>query len=120
VVAALIILGVLWFLNRGGDNNGSNSGTDPDATAEKHLTGRFISWEPVDDSSGYAVFSVTNNGTSRATATCTIKVENDFGDFGFDYLVGEPVDPGETIRGRVALDVGEGSFTINHGEVTDC
>ena len=117
----VIVVGAYLLFGRGGsgdnDDNGSDGGTAP---AAKHLTGEFVLWEPVDDAHGYAYFTVTNNGTTTETAECTIKVDNDFGNFGFDYLVGERVGPGETISGKVALDVGEGSFLINHGEVTDC
>jgi hypothetical protein len=104
----------------GGDGGGGDGGNGGNGAEEKNLTGTFIRWEPVDDARGYAYFSVTNHGSTEALAECTIKVSNDFGNFGFDYLVGEPVGPGETINGRVALDVGEGSFLINEGEVTNC
>jgi hypothetical protein len=63
---------------------------------------------------------VTNNGSTTATAECTVRVSNDFGNFGFDFMVGEEVPPGETISGRMALSVGGGSFLIDDGEVTDC
>ncbi len=42
-------------------------------------------------------------------AECTVKVSNDFGNFGFDYMAGEELAPRETMSGRMALDVGEGS-----------
>jgi hypothetical protein len=94
-----------------GDSNG-NSGAG--------LSGLFIEWVPVSDSNGYAYFSVTNSGGTTATATCTIKVSNDFGNFGFDILSGESVGPGETISGKMPLSVGEGSYLINKGAVSDC
>jgi hypothetical protein len=75
---------------------------------------------PVDDAHGYAFFSVTNSGGVTQTATCTITVQDDFGDFGFDYLVGETVGPGQTITGKIPLSVGKGSFLINRGTVKDC
>ena len=65
-------------------------------------------------------FSITNSGAETATAKCFIRVQDDFGDFGFDGLVGEEVGPGQTITGRIPISVGTGSFLINHGEVTDC
>ena len=42
------------------------------------------------------------------------------GNFGFDILVGEPIEAGETISGRIPIDVGEGALLINEGEVEDC
>ena len=114
----LILIGVIGVavivaaIGGGGDD-------DPPARSS-NLVGRFLRWEPVDESSGYAYFEVENRGSSSATATCSIRVSNDFGDFGFDSLVGERVAAGDTLTGRVALDVGEGSFTINKGTVTDC
>jgi hypothetical protein len=120
----IVLLGGLAALGfygciRGGDDSTTPAARTPEP-ATKHLVGTFLRWEPVDDSRGYAYFKITNNGSTTETAKCTIKVENDFGNFGFDYLVGESVPAGDTIRGRIALDVGEGSFLIDRGEVTDC
>ena len=39
---------------------------------------------------------------------------------GFDCRVGEDVPAGQTITGRIAINVGEGSFLIDKGTVTDC
>jgi hypothetical protein len=120
---ALVAVVVVAYLAVGrGNSGGSDSATPPPAApaAVSHLTGTFLRWEPVDEQNGYAYFSITNTGTSTETATCTISVENDFGDFGFDILVGEPVGPGETISGNIPISVGEGSFLINKGEVTNC
>jgi hypothetical protein len=120
---ALVAVVVVAYLVVGrGNSGGSDSATPPPAApaAVSHLTGTFLRWEPVDEQNGYAYFSITNNGTTTETATCTISVENDFGDFGFDILVGEPVGPGETISGNIPISVGEGSFLINKGEVTNC
>jgi hypothetical protein len=85
-----------------------------------HLTGEFVRWEPVDEQNGYAYFSITSTGSATEVATRTIRVSNDFGNFGFDSLVGEEVGPGHTISGFIPMSVGEGSFLINEGEVTDC
>ncbi len=93
---------------------------DLQPAAAKNLTGTFDHWEPVDDGHGHAYFAVTNNGSAAATAECTVQVRDDFGDFGFDSLVGETVEPGKTITGRMALSVGKGSFLINSGSVTNC
>lgn len=84
------------------------------------ITGTFVRWQSVDDKNGYAHFTITNNGTVPATAKCSISVRNDFGNFGFDSLVGEVVQPGETISGRIPISVGSGSKLINQGEVEDC
>jgi hypothetical protein len=118
---AIVFMAVLGVL-LGACDTGGGSGPEPTPkpTPAKHLSGKFIRWEPVDDAHGYAYFSVTNHGNKVAVAECTISVENDFGNFGFDYLVGERIKPGKTLRGRVPLDVGEGSFSINRGEVKDC
>jgi hypothetical protein len=115
----LAVLGIAWYIGQS-NSAGAPGAADTPPPAAKHLTGTFIRWEPVDDAHGYAYFSVTNNGTTTETATCTVKVSNDFGNFGFDYLVGETVGPGDTISGRIPLSVGEGSYSVNHGEVTDC
>lgn len=84
------------------------------------IVGAFVRWQSVDDRNGYAYFTLTNTGSTPATATCTISVRNDFGNFGFDFLVGEIVQPGETVSGRIPISVGSGSRLINSGEVTDC
>ena len=114
VLVMAIALGVLGALS-GGTSGGSGS-----SGGGAHLTGTFLGWEPVDEGHGYARFSITNSGTETATAKCFIRVQDDFGDFGFDGLVGEEVGPGQTITGRIPIGVGTGSFLINHGEVTDC
>jgi hypothetical protein len=111
LIAVLVGVGILISILNGGSGSGSGS---------SNLTGRFIRWEAVDDARGYAYFEVTNRGSQTATAECTIRVRNDFGNSGFDILVGEQVPAGETISGRIALDVGEGSFLIDQGEVTNC
>ena len=115
IVVVLLVVGYASGAGKGssGGSSGGNSGAN-------HLTGKFVDWVPVDEANGYAFFSITNSGTSTETATCTIRVKNDFGNFGFDYLVGEEVGPGQTVTGKLPLRVGEGSFLINHGEVTDC
>lgn len=84
------------------------------------LTGKFVRWEAVDARRGYAYISVTNSGPVAGTAKCTVSVKNDFGNFGFEFLTGVVVQPGETASGRVAIDVGSGSPLINSGTVTDC
>jgi hypothetical protein len=120
VVAFLVWL---LFLRGGGGGAGeTDDRNDPEPTAEppSNITGEFLRWEPVDEANGYAYFSITNHGPTDDVAECSVSVSNDFGDFGFDILAGEPVKTGETIEGRMAIDVGEGSFLINEGEVTDC
>lgn len=92
----------------------------PTPRATSPIVGTFLRWEAVDDKRGYAYFKITNNGTAPATAKCSIRVRNDFGNFGFDSLVGEVVQPSQTITGRIPISVGEGSRLINQGEVTDC
>lgn len=116
LIGLLVLLGIIVAnQNSSGSSDRSNR-----STTNSNLVGRFVSWEPVDDSSGYANFTITNRGSSSATAECSVRVSNDFGDFGFDSMVGERVPAGEAIALRMALDVGEGSFTINDGEITDC
>lgn len=110
----LVVLGLIGAFVAGCDGGGGA------AQETKHLSGTFLSWLPVDEGHGYAYFSIKNDGTTAATAKCMISVKNDFGDFGFDALVGEAVGPGQTIKGRVPLSVGKGSFLINAGEVKDC
>ena len=110
-----IVLVVLIAYVSGAGKGGTGGGT-----AGGNLTGNFVKWVPVDDAHGYAYFSITNTGSTAATAKCSISVKDDFGDFGFDSLVGESVDPGRTITGKMALSVGKGSFLINSGEVKDC
>jgi hypothetical protein len=117
-VIALIVLVIIAFVFVRNDDESTSSDDRPSHNA--NLVGRFIRWEPVDESSGYAYIEVQNRGATSAVAECTVRVSNDFGDFGFDYLVGETIAAGDTLSGRVPIDVGEGSFTINHGEVTDC
>lgn len=53
-------------------------------------------------------------------AECNVSVSNDFGNFGVDVMTGEYIEPGDTRRFRMLLDVSEGAFLINEGEVTDC
>lgn len=102
----------------GGNAPGISAPTSAPATS--NLTGKFLSWEPVHEANGDAHFSVTNNGTSAAAAKCSISVRNDFGNFGFDSLVGETVAPGQTITGKIPISVSRGSFLINSGDVKDC
>ena len=76
---------------------------------------------PIDEGPGYAGYSVSNSGADTETAKCFIKVTDDSGDFGFDYLVGQTVvGPGQTVTGSIELNVGKGSFLINSGSVTNC
>jgi hypothetical protein len=114
---ALLLVSILSACTPGGNGGGDGNG---EADGCSNCRGTFLTWEPVDDARGYAYFTVTNNGSTTATATCTVTVRNDFGNFGFDILVGETIAPGQTINGKMAISVGEGSFLINQGEVTDC
>jgi hypothetical protein len=113
---------VIVLLNRPSGSTDTNAPTNGggDGGSSSSLTGRFIRWEPVDEANGYAYISVTNHGSTAGVAECTVTVRNDFGDFGFDYMVGETIGAGETFSGRMAINVGEGSFLINQGDVTDC
>lgn len=87
----------------------------------ENLTGAFVSWEPVDSAHGYANFTVTNNGTEVATASCTVLVRTDFGEQGFDYLADEEIQPGETKNLRMPLTVtGNSAANVTKGEVRDC
>ena len=91
---ALIALAVVVWLAFSRGNSGSSADTTPPPAAApevSHLTGEFVRWEPVDEQNGYAHFSITNTGSATEVATCTISVSNDFGNFGFDSLVGEEV-----------------------------
>jgi hypothetical protein len=124
LMGLLLLVGIVVAVVSGNEDesNGSNATETPSEAPEpdSRITGTFVRWEPVDDARGYAYFSITNAGPEDGVAKCTIKVSNDFGNFGFDMLVGEPIAVGETIEGRIPLDVGEGSFLINQGEVTNC
>lgn len=121
IVGIFIIGLVAWFLFGRGDTSSTKaSDATPEPTVAKHLSGEFVEWQPVDEKNGYALFTVTNNGSSAATAECTVKVDNDFGNFGFDIMTGETIPAGQTKNYRMPLSVGEGSFLIDHGEVTDC
>lgn len=120
MIRALLVAALLLTACDGGGEAQEEAEPEPTIEDRSYLVGTFISWEPVDDARGYANFTVTNNGTTTATAECSVSVSNDFGNFGFDKLVGETVPAGETISLRMALDVGEGSALINEGEVTDC
>lgn len=116
------IVAVGFYLTNAPDRDDERS--EPREAAEpeevKNVTGTFLRWEPVDDARGYAHFSVTNNGDKAVTVTCTISVRNDFGDFGFDSLVGERIAAFDTLSGKIPINVGEGSFLIEEGEVKDC
>lgn len=122
LIGILLVVGLaIAFFN--GDDEGSGNESRAADTADEpnaRITGEFVEWQPVDDARGYAVFTITNHGPDDGVAECTIEVSNDFGNFGFDSLVGEPIEAGETINGRIALDVDEGSFLINEGSVKDC
>ena len=105
----IIVLGAIGQVSKGGQ-----------ASSDKQLSGAFVGWEPVDDANGYADISITNHGTASATAMCKVNVSDDFGDFGFDQLVGEEVGAGQTFTGRIPISVGKGSYLINKGTVTEC
>lgn len=115
LVGLLVLLGIIIANTNSNDDPPNRSGG-----GSANLVGRFISWEPVDDARGYAYFEIENRGSSSAVAECTIEVSNDFGDFGFDILVGERVGAGDTFTGRIAINVGEGSLLIDSGAVKDC
>ena len=117
VIIVLVAIGAAVGSNKSGSSGSGSSGS---GSGGAHLSGTFIQWVPVDEGHGYAYFSVTNSGTASATAKCTISVKDDFGDFGFDMLVGETVGPGQTITGKMAIGVGKGSLLINSGDVKDC
>jgi hypothetical protein len=80
----------------------------------------FAGWARVDDAHGYAYVSITNSSTSAATAKCLISAKDDFGDFGFDSLMGEAVGAGQTVQVKIPISVSKGSFLINSREVTGC
>lgn len=81
----------------------------------------FVRWEPIDASRGYAYISLVNEGSSAGTAKCVVEVKSDFGDIGFDILVGIDLAPGERWDGRVPLTVsGDGAFLVTLGSVRDC
>jgi len=106
-VLALIIWGIVALV--GGGGGGAS------------LEGHFISWIPEDSAHGYALISVTNHGTKGAEANCSVVVQTDFGDVGFDYLDGTYVGPGETVQGRVPLTVqNNAAFNVRTGDVKDC
>jgi hypothetical protein len=121
LLVLLLIIGAFWFMgqNRPSSGNGGGSNEDPDEPNAR-ITGTFVRWEAVDDARGYAYFSITNHGPEDGVAECTIRVRNDFGNFGFDILSGEPIEAGETISGRIPIDVSEGSFLIDEGSVENC
>jgi hypothetical protein len=106
---ALVVLAALgWSVCNGALGGGSD------------ITGRYVGWVPVDAGHGYALISVTNTGDSTETAKCTVEVTDDFGDAGWDVL-DQPIDAGQTFRGRVPLTVqNNGAYKIDHGEVKDC
>lgn len=118
LVVLVLIAGAYSFLTgKSGDSQPSRTA----APAQARLTGSFERWEPIDDSHGYAYFSIRNSGTSSATATCTVIVRDDFGDVGFDYMSGEVVAAGQSLNGRMALSVsGQGAYRITSGELKDC
>ena len=120
ILAVLVVVGAA-FGSRGG--KGAAPTSRPATTiapVAKQLVGTFVEWVPVDEANGYAYITIKNNGTTTVTAECTVSVRNEFGNFGFDSLVGEEIAPGETFSGRMAISVSEGSFLINEGEVKDC
>jgi hypothetical protein len=90
----------------------------PEPSADLH--GKFLYWEPVSDSRGYAHISITNRSDVPGTAYCYVEVSDSFGDSGWDSLTGEEIAPHYTSRGKVPIDVGQGSWLIDHGEVRDC
>jgi hypothetical protein len=118
-LSILIVIGAIGYLTGNKGSGGSSQQADPNGGG-KHLTGTFLRWDPVDEGDGYAYFSITNTGTVTETAECSVSVKDDFGDFGFDSLVGETVGPGQTVTGKLPLSVGKGSFLINSGEVKSC
>lgn len=115
VAVAVVVIGVIFLASSRPSSPGSST-----PAARASITGSFIRWEPVDDARGYAVFTVTNNGSAAGTAKCSVSVRNEFGNFGFDSLVGETVGAGQTRTFRLALSVGSGSRLINTGTVKDC
>lgn len=122
VIVIGIVVALIVFVMTRGDSSSERTGSDPDEPdrVSTDIRGEFVRWEPVDDARGYAYFTITNHGDAAATAECSVRVSNDFGNFGFDSLVGERIAAGDTFTGRMAISVSEGSFLINEGEVTDC
>jgi hypothetical protein len=89
------------------------------ASANSKLSGVYGSWTPVDAGHGYARFAVTNHGTTSATAKCTVEVRDDFGNLGWDSLVGETIPAGQTKTLRMAISF-EGALRVTKGTVKDC
>jgi hypothetical protein len=116
----LVVLLALGVASRLGNSQPPSGGAGGGSGGGANITGTFVDWNPVDDSSGYALFTLHNSGAASGVAKCTISVKDDFGDFGFDSLVGETVEPGQTVSRRLPINVGKGSYKINHGEVKDC
>jgi hypothetical protein len=65
------------------------------------------------------MFTVTNRGTTSATAKCTVEVRDDFGNLGWEILTGEKVAAGETKRLRVAISF-DGALRVTKGNVKEC
>jgi hypothetical protein len=123
-IASAVFVGIV-LLAIGRSALGAPSPADAPAPATtpavyRNVTGTFVRWEPVDDKRGYAYIRMTNHGTTTATAECSVHVRNSFGNFGFDSLVGEEIAPGATLTVKLPISVGDGSFLIDEGEVTDC
>src|SRR5688500_4065331 len=84
ILGALVLIGGLGVVGVLAWNAMSGS-SEP----EPRLVGEIGEWDAVDDARGYVHFTVTNEGEVAATATCTVSVRNDFGNFGVDVMTGE-------------------------------
>lgn len=92
-----------------------------ETTRASTLVGSFEQWVPLDDSHGYAMFTVTNTGTTSQTPECFVTVANDFGETGSDILTGAaPVAPGQTVALTIALSMEKGAFLVTGGNVNFC
>jgi hypothetical protein len=111
-MAVLLFVGTAFGTSKG-------AGSTPGAAAAGGFSGVFGSWTPVDAGHGYARFAVTNHGTTSATAKCTVEVRDDFGNLGWDSLVGETIPAGQTKTLRMAISF-EGALRVTKGTVKDC
>ncbi len=103
----IIIVVLIAIFGHGSGSGGSVTGT--------------ATWLPVDTAHGYALVTLTNSGSEDATATCTVEATTDFGDMGFDSMVGENIPAGQTVTAKFPLTIqNESAFKVTSVTVKDC
>ncbi len=115
VLVLIVVIGWLFSQCFGGD--GAGDGVDAE------FSGKVVSIAPVDEANLAVIFEVTNDGTSSAKGSCTLKAKDASGRIvGFDFFTTrKALSPGESVRGRGVLRIeDEGAFRVQKVVGSDC